>query len=392
MRSITSLLIVDDSTAEREITTLHLAAAFPDAEIIAVGVPAQAQAMCGDHEFDCVVLDYNMPGLDGLELTRLLRVNNPYVPIILITSVGDEMLAAEALRSGVSDYLPKARITAQAMRRSVARSSLVCDQARMIDEQRAELENFAYALAHDFKQPIRQISTFAQLIAEEIHDDQSASTEQHLKFLGAAALRLGKLVDVMSQYTLLNQPPELADIDLEQVLDDVRAALAIYLVERGGELVSTGPLPVIHGNGTLMTQVLQNLVFNALQYNTHPAPRVELTVSRENDHWIMALKDNGVGIEPQYLAEIFKPLVRLHNASEYPGSGLGLTLARKAVLSQKGAIWCTSVWGEGSTFHLRLPAALQTAKALGSGNVRVLHQGRVSDVNNQDQRRPAPSA
>ena len=78
---------------------------------------------------------------------------------------------------------------------------------------------------------------------------------------------------------------------------------------------------------------------------------------RQKDHWIIDVSDNGLGIEAEYLADIFKPLVRLHTASEFPGSGLGLTLARKAVLAQKGSIWCESTPGRGSVFHIRLSAA-----------------------------------
>jgi hypothetical protein len=87
------------------------------------------------------------------------------------------------------------------------------------------------------------------------------------------------------------------------------------------------------------------------------APRVELTAERSGEHWVIAISDNGVGIEAEYLSDIFKPLVRLHNNSEHPGSGLGLTLARKAVLAQMGAIWCESTPGRGSVFHVRLTAA-----------------------------------
>jgi signal transduction histidine kinase len=351
-----SLLVVDDSKAELEIMALTLEAAVPDAMVSLAEGPLKARAMCEEQSFDCVLVDYNMPQMDGLTLTRELRAADPYLPIILMTSVGNEMLAAEALRSGVSDYIPKSRVTTEAIRRTIDRCRHACAQARLIDEQRSELENFAYALAHDFKQPIRQITTFAQLVSMEIGDSQRGDVQQHLKFLSDAAGRLGKLVDVMSQYTLLHQSPELAETDLSEVVDSVRTLLASYLAERGGAFIAPAQTTVIHANETLMTQVLQNLVFNGLLYNRSPTPRVELKVRRsDDDDWLLSVSDNGLGIEASRLDEIFNPLVRLHNASEYAGSGLGLTLARKAVLAQGGDIWCESVVGEGSTFHIRLP-------------------------------------
>jgi signal transduction histidine kinase len=361
------LLVVDDSQAERQLMELTLGEAFPEAKVLSAGNPSTAMAMCVERHFDCVVLDYNMPEMDGLVLAHQLRAADAYLATVLMTSVGDEMLAAEALRSGISDYIPKGRITAESIQRSVARSILTCSQARVIDEQRLELENFAYALAHDFKQPIRQITTFSTLIAEQLRDVQVGDVQRHLTFLSTAASRLGKLVDVMSQYTLLNQPPDLADVDLGQVAESVRSSLAPYLVERAGQFVSPAHPPVIRGNETLMIQVLQNLVVNGLRYNRSPTPQVELSAVRDNGDWVLALRDNGVGIEAAYLTEIFNPLVRLHNAAEFPGAGLGLTLARKAVVSQNGAIWCESELGRGSVFRIRLPGALNPDKTAKDG-------------------------
>jgi signal transduction histidine kinase len=351
-----ALLIVDDTQAERQLMEITLGAAFPGAEVVSASHPSQAKAMCEARHFDCVLLDYNMPEMDGLMLAQQLKSADAYLATVLMTSVGDEMLAAEALRSGISDYIPKGRITAESIQRSVARSILSCSQARVIDQQRLELENFAYALAHDFKQPIRQITTFSTLIAEQLRDVRVGDVQRHLAFLTGAASRLGKLVDVMSQYTLLNQPPDLGDVDLGQVVDAVRSSLAPYLAERAGRFLAPAHLPTIRGNETLMIQVVQNLVINGLRYNRSPAPRVGLSVRRDNGHWVIDLRDNGVGIEAAYLSDIFNPLVRLHNAAEFPGAGLGLTLARKAVVSQNGTIWCESELGCGSVFHVKLPA------------------------------------
>ncbi len=371
-----ALLVVDDSEADREIIALTVGAAFPRAIVRRADHPFAAKEMCAEQTFDCILTDYNMPDMDGVTLAGELRAANPYLPTILMTNFGDEMLAAEALRSGVSDYIPKARISADSIQRVVDRAIHVCVQARLIDEQRTEIENFAYALAHDFKQPIRQIMTFSQLIAEEAQAHQVDGIGQHLTFLGDAARRLGKLVDVMLQYTLLNEPPQLEDVDLSLVLASVKSSLSPYLAERGAELVAPPSTARIRGNETLLTQVLQNLVMNGLQYNRSSVPRVEVKTRCRSDHWVIEIRDNGLGIEAEYLAEVFKPLVRLHTAAEYAGSGLGLTLARKAVVAQKGVIWCESTPGLGSVFHVRLPLAHQCEKR--SGRARAATAPRLS--------------
>jgi signal transduction histidine kinase len=352
-----NLLFVDDSEAEREIMAHTLRTAFPGAALRPISEPSKVHQICNDHNFDCVLLDYNMPEMDGLTLARQLRAANAYLPIILVTSVGDEMLVAEALRSGVSDYITKSRITTESLRQIVSRSILASSQARVIEEQRSELENFAFALAHDFKQPIRQIITFSQMVADDLQGVESEGVMKHLGFLGHAATRLDKLVDVMLQYTLLNQPPELSDVDMNSVLASVGASLAPLLAERGAELVAPQRAPMVRGNETLLIQVLQNLIVNGLHYNSSAVPRVEVSARGDGESWVMEVRDNGIGIAPEYLTEIFKPLLRLHTAKEYSGSGLGLTLARKAILAQKGEIWCESSPGQGAVFQVRLPAA-----------------------------------
>ena len=145
LASAKSILVVDDDEIELEIMIDTLAAAFPGADVCSTGDPLTAAELCSERRFDCVLLDYNMPQIDGLTLAAELRYASAYLPIVLMTSVGDEMLAARALRSGASDYIPKSRINPESIRRSVARSIHAATQARLIHEQRSELETFAYA-------------------------------------------------------------------------------------------------------------------------------------------------------------------------------------------------------------------------------------------------------
>jgi signal transduction histidine kinase len=356
MTAARNLLAVDDNAFDREIMNQTLATAFPDARIRCVADPRDVEGLCVDEHFDCVLLDQNMPEMDGLTLAGRLRATDAHMPIILVTSIGDEMLAAEAMRGGVSDYLTKSRLSTEAARRVIDRAIQSATQQRLIDQQHDELETFAYALAHDFKQPIRQIMTFSQLISDELNKIANAGVQKHLGFLIHAAGRLDKLVDMMVQYTLLSQPPELTDVHLETVIESIRSSLTPLLSELGGELVVRDARTVVRGNETLMIQVLQNLIVNGLRYNRSSIPRVDVDVRSEGEDCVIDVRDNGIGIAPEFLAEIFKPLIRLHSHKEYPGSGLGLTMARKAMVAQKGEISCTSEPDQGSVFSVRLRA------------------------------------
>lgn len=360
-----NFLIIDDDPAEREIMARTIKDAYPGTWVRQLDDPDAAEKVCAEATFDCVILDYNMPQIDGLSVAQKLRPRFPYLPLVLVTSVGDEMLAAHALRSGVSDYIPKSRINTDSIHRTIARAMHVSEQSRVIEDQRNELENFAYALAHDFKQPIRQIRTFAKLISGELAGADAGEIQQHLTYMSDAARRLGNLVDVMSQYTLLSKVPEIGAVSLASVLTDIRASLATYLDERHGRL-TVRDLPVVRGNETLMIQALQNLIVNGLKYNKSETPHVEVRARLQHGRCIIAVRDNGIGMEEKYLTEIFKPLMRLHPGSEYTGSGLGLTLARKAITVQQGKVWCESKLGEGSTFYIDVPIPAEAAATNGS--------------------------
>jgi signal transduction histidine kinase len=351
-----SILLIDDDPLALELITLLIQQGLRRAKVIPLSDPRQALTRCRESAIDCAIIDYEMPGENGLAVAKALRREFPYLPIILCTGTGDEALVARALTSGVNDYIPKPKMTPDSLGRAIRNAIRTTTQSRTIDEQRGELEGFAYALAHDFKQPVRQLMVFSALIADAVRSGDTSEIDRHVAFLTGAAGRLDALVDVMSQYTLLNKPPALGDVDLNGVLAGIRASLGHYLAETAGELrVDEGP--IVRGNAALVGQVLQNLIVNGLKYNRQPNPIVTVRHRVVKRHCLVVVSDNGIGIEPDYLEEIFKPLVRLHTSAEYAGSGLGLTLARKAVTAQGGTIWCSSKIGIGSEFSVRLPLA-----------------------------------
>lgn len=354
-----AFLILDDSASERTIIQHVLSEAFPNAAIYQASDAETARGIIATLELDCILLDYSMPRMDGVSFAEELRPAHPHLPIVLVTGVGDEMLVSHALRRGVTDYIPKSRINVESMRRIAERAIQSCSLSKIVVAQREELETFAYALAHDFKQPIRQIRTFSELISQEMPNGDSVTLQKYLTFLGQAAHRLSSLVDVMSQYTLLNQEPKLAPVSLATVIKNVREALAAEIEERHAEVTFQGDC-VLHGNETLLGQVLQNLVVNGIKYNKSDVPCVEIRATCLDGECTITIRDNGIGIEQKYLSEIFRPLVRLHTTAAYAGTGLGLTLARKAILAQRGAITCESDVGVGSTFSVRM--AMEAAK------------------------------
>jgi light-regulated signal transduction histidine kinase (bacteriophytochrome) len=128
-------------------------------------------------------------------------------------------------------------------------------------------------------------------------------------------------------------------------------------VGRAGATVTAGPLPRVVAEPTELLQVFQNLVSNALKFRRDEAPRVGVSAERSGSEWVIAVADNGIGIEPDYFDRVFVVFQRLHPPATYPGTGIGLAICKKIVERHGGRIWVESAPGRGSTFFFSLPAA-----------------------------------
>ena len=351
-----SFIFVDDNDDFLSLIACIAQTAFEGARITKLSDVNMLIPLCAEQDFDCVILDYQMPGMDGLVAAQALRAAHPYLPIVLVTGEGDEEVATNALRNGITDYIPKSRLQQQSLQRALRNAIQTMSQSRVIDEQRRELETFAYALAHDFKQPLRQISTFAQLIEDRTNSADLADLKKFSGFMITAAERLARLVDVMSEYTLLGRPVEMERFNLRPIVEGLYQVLSPFLEERSARIVLHKDA-FCYGNGVLTTQIFQNLIVNAVKYNRNPSPVVWISCQDEAEFAVIKVRDNGIGIEDEYLEKIFQPLVRLHSEAQYSGTGLGLTMSRKAAAAQGGSISCRSQLGVGSTFVIRIPLA-----------------------------------
>jgi two-component system sensor histidine kinase/response regulator len=348
------LLFVDDDILSLDLICSLTQQSMPAARIDKLTSAEDLLALTAPDRFDCIVIDFDLPGHDGMVCTQKLREKYPHLPIVLCTGAGDEALAARAIQSGVSDYIPKARISIEALRRTISNAIKLGQRARIIDEQRYELETFAFALAHDFKQPVRQIVTFSQLLREAVTMNNLNETARLLDFLSSAAMRLDGLVDVMSDYTLLNRAPEIGPVDVNRVIRDTLSSMSGYIEERKAKVTVNGILN-ISGNSDLLFQAIQNVIINGIKYNDSQNPIIIINLEYINDdNGVIYIRDNGIGIDIQYIDYIFLPLARLHTRKKYDGSGLGLTLSRKAVAAMNGSISCSSIPGEGTEFMIIL--------------------------------------
>jgi len=225
-----------------------------------------------------------------------------------------------------------------------------------LERKNKELEQFAYVASHDLQEPLRTISGFVELLNKKYRGKLDQTADTYINYTLQASDRMKVLIKDLLDYSRLGREKEMGPVDCNSVLAEVLADLD-KVIKENNTRISTTPLPVI--NNALPTEIkllFQNLVTNSIKFRK-PGVRPEINIEalRENGHWRFAFHDNGIGIENQYLDRIFIIFQRLHNRSEYEGSGIGLAHCKKIVELHGGRIWVISTPAEGSTFFFTIP-------------------------------------
>ena len=229
-----------------------------------------------------------------------------------------------------------------------------------------DLQQFSYAASHDLKEPLRTVSTYLQLIRSRyLGKVLNSEAEELFDVAVAGAQRMHALVEALLEYSRAGEVGEskLESVRTDEVVHEVIASLQTAISETGAE-ISCGSLPVVTANPLHLAQVFENLIGNALKYRSEQPPRISIHAEEGAGEWIFCVEDNGIGIAPEYHAQIFGIFKRLHG-NRYPGTGIGLATCKKIVDRHGGAISVESELGKGSRFRFTLPktSAGQAASA-----------------------------
>jgi PAS domain S-box-containing protein len=243
-------------------------------------------------------------------------------------------------------------------------AALVARGAELARSNR-ELEQFTYIASHDLQEPLRMVGSYTQLLQRRYADRLDSDAKEFLAYAQEGATRMRDLIDDLLAYSRVGsrpgafQPIDLATL-LARVLSNLRGA-----IEQSGGTVTLGTLPHLDGDPTQLAQVFQNLIGNALKFHGPAPPHVTVSAERDGANWRFAVKDDGIGIPPEYQDRIFVIFQRLHSREEYPGTGIGLAIVRKVIERHGGRIWVESSGtpGEGTTFFFTLPVERPRAKA-----------------------------
>jgi two-component system CheB/CheR fusion protein len=219
----------------------------------------------------------------------------------------------------------------------------------------ADLQQFAYVASHDLQEPLRMVSLYVDLLKRNLEDNTNKDVVTYFNFVQEGALRSQRLIRELLEYSRIgtkNDP--LVDVSLENVLSHVESLLGLTIRENRAR-ITHDPLPALRADRFQMEQLFQNLIYNAIKYRSQKAPRIHIGAQRRNKEWLFKVRDNGIGIDPQYKDQIFIVFKRLHSSKEYPGTGIGLAICKKIVEVHGGKIWVDSKLGKGAVFSFTLP-------------------------------------
>jgi len=231
-------------------------------------------------------------------------------------------------------------------------------QARELARSNAELEQFAYVASHDLQEPLRMVRSYLQLLERRYKDQLDEDAQEFIWFAVDGATRMQTLInDLLTYSRVTTRAKPFEPVDCSEVLDRVLTDLKVA-IEENDAVVTHEPLPIVMADPTQFKQVLQNLISNAIKFRKKDTrPEIDIDVERQGDEWVLAVSDNGIGIDPQNFERIFTIFQRLHSRDEYPGTGIGLALCKKIVERHGGRMWVESEEGQGSTFRFSLPVS-----------------------------------
>jgi len=240
---------------------------------------------------------------------------------------------------------------------AVQAQQLVEEQSEDLRRSNAELEQFAYVASHDLQEPLRKVASFCQLLERRYKGQLDERGEQYIEFAVDGAKRMQQLINDLLAFSRVGRlTNDFVDVDLSVALAQALAQLEVVLKEAGAT-VTHDDLPTVRGDSSLLVQVFQNLVGNAVKFRREAPPVVHIGVRRDGDFWEFCCADNGIGIEPQYQDKIFVIFQRLHGRDAYGGTGIGLAMCKKIVEHHGGRMWLDADATQGATFRWTLPVA-----------------------------------
>ena len=228
-------------------------------------------------------------------------------------------------------------------------------QTQELARSNSELEQFAWVASHDLQEPLRMVASYTQLLSKRYKGKLDADADEFIAFAVDGATRMRRLINALLELSRVGtRGKDFEATDCEAIYDRTLVNLQ-GLVEESGAVVTHDRLPTVLGDGTQLGQLFQNLIANAIKFRGDEQLTVHFGAEQRNGHWEFCVRDNGIGIDPEYAERIFVVFQRLHGKGDRPGTGIGLSICKKIVELHGGRIWVKSQPDEGAAFYFTLP-------------------------------------
>lgn len=359
------ILNVDDRQMNRYIRTQVLRNAGYDTIEASTGREALEKAIF--ERPDLVLLDVHLPDISGLEVCRLIKSDHRTLGVMIIQLSASAVEITDAVRGldhGADDYLiePVEPELLLAKVRSMLRLRAAEQSLRQKNE---DLQQFAFAASHDLQEPLRALTSYAQLLDRKYRNQLDETADLFLRHIVEGASRMSLLISDLLNYSRLSAEIDLTPemVNLNEIVARVLEMNRTLIAESNAE-VTVDALPSVEGHRASLSQVFTNLIGNALKYRQKGVPpRIAISVNQQGSDWLFTVVDNGCGFRQNEAGTIFGVFRRLHG-HDVPGSGIGLAICKTVVDRAGGRIWAEGEAGKGATFYFTWPTA---ASASGSG-------------------------
>lgn len=254
------------------------------------------------------------------------------------------------------------RLNADLEVRVLQRTAELAQSNEALLKANGELQHFAYIAAHDLQTPLRSINSFTQLLQRDYGACFDERGNEWMGLVLRGVKHMQTLIQDLLDYSRVDaRARPFAPVPLEEVLEEAIQALAASIADAGAR-ISHDPLPAVMGDRSQLTQLLQNLLGNAIKYHGQAPPRIHVSAQTRDHEHVIAVRDNGIGIAERHHRRIFEPFRRLHTQQEYPGTGIGLAICARVIERHGGCIWLESQPDEGSCFYFSLPGECGSAQ------------------------------
>lgn len=238
-----------------------------------------------------------------------------------------------------------------------AAEQALAERTRELERSNAELQQFAYVVSHDLKEPLRMVASFTDLLSRRYGDVLDETGLKYIEYAVSGARRMQHLMDALLEYSRIgSRKRRLSFVDAKLAFEAAVANLAASITQSNAR-IDVGPLPEVLADQAQLTAVFQNLLANAIKFCRTGPPTIRVHAARRGERWIFSVTDNGIGVDPRFADRIFEVFQRLHTETEYPGTGIGLPICKRIIERFGGQIWLEPTEEPGATFQFALPVA-----------------------------------